>query len=66
MSFVIRHQRLVAFIGFGGCRYLKQEQRYWWSGDVGNFINSSYFDAEQTLRHAIREDGEPLQVLRNF
>ena len=54
---------IAAFIGHGGCEiFPKQEKILAERGDVGNFINLPYFDAEQTLRHAIKEDGEPASL----
>jgi len=48
-----------AVLGYGGCEiFPKQEQVLVERGDVGNFINLPYFDAEQTLRYALLEDGE--------
>lgn len=48
-----------AFLGWGGCEiFPKQEQILVERGDIGNFINLPYFDAEQTMRYAIKEDGE--------
>ena len=41
-------------LGHGRCEiFPKQEQILVERGDVGNFINLPYFDAEQTLRYAI-------------
>ena len=49
---------IAAYVGYGRCEiFPKQEQVLHERGDVGNFINLPYFDAEQTLRHAILEDG---------
>lgn len=48
-----------AFLGHGGCEiFPKQEQILVERGDVGNFINLPYFDQDQTMRYAIKEDGE--------
>jgi hypothetical protein len=48
-----------AVLGYGGCEvFPKQEQVLVERGDVGNFINLPYFDAEQTFRPAVKEDGE--------
>mgnify|MGYP001095735184 FL=1 len=48
-----------AVLGYGGCEiFPKQEQILVERGDVGNFINLPYFDEEQTLRYAVKEDGE--------
>ena len=48
-----------AALGYGGCEvFPKQEQVLVERGDVGNFINLPYFDAEQTMRPAIKEDGD--------
>jgi len=52
-----------AVLGYGGCEiFPKQEQILVERGDVGNFINLPYFDEEQTLRYAIKEDGEPASL----
>lgn len=50
---------IAAYLGYGGCEiFPKQEQILVERGDVGNFINLPYFDSEQTMRYAIKEDGE--------
>ena len=50
---------IASYLGYGGCEiFPKQEQVLVERGDVGNFINLPYFDAEQTMRYAIKEDGE--------
>ena len=50
-------------LGYGNCEtFPKQEEVIVERGDVGNFINLPYFDAEQTLRYAIRKDGEPASL----
>ena len=50
---------IAAFLGWGGCEiFPKQEEILVERGDIGNFINMPYFDAEQTLRYAIKEDGQ--------
>ena len=52
-------QEISSYLGYGGCEiFPKQEQVLVERGDVGNFINLPYFDAKQTLRFAIKEDGE--------
>ena len=52
-----------SYLGYGGCEiFPKQEQIIVERGDVGNFINLPYFDAQQTLRFAIKEDGEPASL----
>jgi len=52
-----------AILGYGGCEiFPKQEQILVERGDVGNFINLPYFDEEQTLRYAVKEDGEPASL----
>lgn len=50
-----------AILGFGGCEvFPKQNTILAERGDVGNFINLPYFDAQNTLRYAINEKGEEL------
>lgn len=52
-----------AFLGYGGCEvFPKQEQLLVERGDVGNFINLPYFDSEQTLRYAVKEDGSEAEI----
>jgi hypothetical protein len=50
-----------AVLGFGGCEvFPKQNKILAERGDVGNFINLPYFDAENTLRYAINDKGDEL------
>jgi len=50
---------IAALLGHGKCEvFPKQEQVLVERGDVGNFINLPYFDAEQTMRPAILPDGD--------
>ena len=57
MQKVLTH--LSAALGYGGSEiFPKQEQILVERGDVGNFINLPYFDQDQTMRYAIKEDGE--------
>ena len=54
---------IAAALGYGGCEiFPKQEGILVERGDVGNFINLPYFDEKQTLRYAIKEDGEPASL----
>ena len=50
---------IASYLGFGGCEiFPKQEQVLVERGDVGNFINLPYFDSEQTMRYAVKENGK--------
>ena len=50
---------IAAALGHGRCEiFPKQEQVLVERGDVGNFINLPYFDAERTLRFAIIKVGK--------
>ena len=50
---------IAAALGHGRCEiFPKQEQVLVERGDVGNFINLPYFDAEKTLRYAIIKVGK--------
>ncbi len=52
-----------SYLGYGGCEiFPKQEQVLVERGDVGNFINLPYFDHEQSLRYAIKADGQPASL----
>ena len=45
-----------AYLGYGGCEiFPKQEELLVERGDIGNFINLPYFDAEQTMRYASKK-----------
>ena len=60
---MIKHQRFHRILGTVAAKiFPKQEQILVERGDVGNFINLPYFDAKQTLRYAIKEDGEPASL----
>ena len=50
-------------IGFSGCEiFPKQDTILVERGDLGNFINMPYFDAEQTTRYCFDENGEALEL----
>ena len=52
-----------AVLGFGGCEvFPKQNKILAERGDVGNFINLPYFEAENTLRYAINNKGDDLSL----
>jgi hypothetical protein len=47
-----------SLLGYGGCEvFPKQVQLYLDRGDVGNFLNMPYYDAEEGLRYAFNDDG---------
>ena len=49
---------VAAALGHGDCEiFPKQIQLNLERGDVGNFLNIPYFDAEDGLRYAIKDDG---------
>lgn len=50
-------------LGYAGCEiFPKQDQILVERGDVGNFINLPYFDAENTVRYAVDENGDDLTL----
>mgnify|MGYP003117274332 CR=1 FL=1 len=52
-------QHIAASLGYGGCEiFPKQVKLFLDRGDVGNFLNMPYFDAEDGLRYAIKDDGQ--------
>ena len=56
MQSVLQH--IAAALGFGGSEiFPKQTSLNLKRGDVGNFLNLSYYDAEDGLRYAINDDG---------
>lgn len=52
-----------ATLGHSGCEiFPKQDRILSDRGDVGNFINLPYFDAEQTTRYMVDPDGQDLSL----
>ena len=52
-----------AALGYSGCEiFPKQDQILADRGDVGNFINLPYFDAKNTVRYAVDQNGDDLTV----
>jgi hypothetical protein len=50
-------------LGFSGCEiFPKQDSLLAERGDLGNFINMPYFDAEQTTRYAFDQNAEALEL----
>ena len=51
-------QEISAALGYGGCEiFPKQVKLRLDRDDVGNFLNLPYYDAEDGLRYAIKDDG---------
>ena len=51
-------QQISAALGYGGCEiFPKQIKLHLDRNDVGNFLNLPYYDAEDGLRYAIKDDG---------
>ena len=51
-------QNIAAALGYGGSEiFPKQVKLHLDRGDVGNFLNLPYYDAEEGLRYAILDDG---------
>ncbi len=51
-------QNIAAALGYGGSEiFPKQIKLHLDRGDVGNFLNLPYYDAEEGLRYAILDDG---------
>ena len=52
-------QHVSAALGFGGSEvFPKQVRLFLDRGDVGNFLNLPYYDAEDGLRYGIKDDGQ--------
>jgi hypothetical protein len=52
-------QHIAAEMGYGGCEtFPKQIKLFLERGDVGNFLNLPYYDAEEGLRYVIKDDGQ--------
>lgn len=52
-----------AVLGYGDCEvFPKQTEVLADRGDLGNWLNMPYFDADQGTRYAVREDGRGLSV----
>ena len=56
-------QEIAATIGWSGSElFPKQDQILADRGDVGNFINLPYFDADQTMRYMVDADGQDVSL----
>lgn len=54
---------MASALGYAGRElFPKQDHILIDRGDVGNFINLPYFDAENTVRYAVDEDGEAMDL----
>ena len=54
----VKLKEIASEIGFGGCEiFPKQIKLVLERGDNGNFLNLPYFDEENGLRYAIKDDG---------
>jgi len=52
-------QHIAGALGYGGCEiFPKQKSLQLDRGDVGNFLNMPFYDAEEGLRYAIKDDGQ--------
>ena len=52
-------KHIAAALGYGGCEiFPKQIKLSLERGDVGNFLNMPYYDAEDGLRYAIKDNGQ--------
>lgn len=51
-------QHLASGLGYGGSEiFPKQIKLFLDRGDIGNFLNMPYFNAEDGLRYALNDDG---------
>jgi len=56
MQGVLEH--IAATLGYGGSEiFPKQIKLFLERGDVGNFLNLPYYDAEEGMRYAVKDDG---------
>jgi hypothetical protein len=57
MQDTLKH--IAAALGYGGCEtFPKQIKLCLERGDVGNFLNMPYYDSEDGLRYAVKDDGQ--------
>ena len=60
-------QHVAAALGYGASEiFPKQIKLFLERGDVGNFLNLSYYDAEDGLRYAIKDDGSSATLQEFF
>lgn len=65
MQETLKH--MAAALGYGGSEiFPKQVQLSLDRGDVGNFLNMPYYDAENGLRYAIQDDGSSATLAEFF
>ena len=54
---------MAAALGYAGCEiFPKQDQILADRGDVGNFINLPYFDCKNTVRYALKDNGDDMSL----
>lgn len=62
---ISRLKEIAGILGFGGCEiFPKQTVILEDRGDLGNWLNMPYFDAEKGTRYAITEDGRGMSLER--
>ena len=60
-------KRLAVSLGYGACEiFPKQIVLHLERGDVGNFLNTPYFDSENGLRYAFNKDGTAATIEEFF
>ena len=60
-------KRLAVSLGYGSCEiFPKQIVLHLERGDVGNFLNTPYFDHENGLRYAFKQDGTAATIEEFF
>jgi len=60
-------QHVAAALGYGDCEiFPKQIKLFLERGDVGNFLNLPFYDAEEGLRYAIKDDGSSATLQEFF
>lgn len=60
-------QQISAALGYGGSEiFPKQVKLHLDRDDVGNFLNLPYYDAEEGLRYAIKDDGSSAELTEFF
>jgi hypothetical protein len=62
---IAKLKEISVFLGFGGCEiFPKQTEILEDRGDLGNWLNMPYFNAERGSRYAVTEDGRGITLNR--
>ena len=62
---ILKLRQIAAILGYGDCEiFPKQTEILKDRGDLGNWLNMPYFDAEKTVRYAVNDSGRGMTLAK--